>query len=101
VNFTINKNDDHHKILLNGPFTFADSKKFREIAELVKKGGIGALELDFSEVEFIDSAGLGMLLLLRDECQLHQTNVSLRAAKGQVERIFTLSKFDQLFVMRG
>jgi anti-anti-sigma factor len=55
------------------------------------------LSLDFADVTFIDSTGMGMLLLLRDECQLHNAVLSIQSPQGQVQKIFAISKFDRLF----
>ena len=83
-------------VQMAGQFTFTDSKRFKEILQLVKDK-VAALTLDFEQVSFIGSAGLGMLLLLRDECQNAGIPIAIRSAHGQVEKIFLLSKFDQLF----
>lgn len=99
MDFTTTQRDYERHIQLSGQFTFADSPKFKQIIELVQEKGIEAVEIDFHDVDFIDSAGLGMLLLFRDECQSRRISVSLHSARGQVEKIFMISKFDQLFSM--
>lgn len=88
-------------VSLSGQFTFADNQKFRNILEVVANGQTQAIELNFSEVNFIDSAGLGMLLLLRDECAKHNISLTIRGTKGQVDKIFVISKFDQLFTIHS
>lgn len=85
------------KILLSGQLTFSDAQKFKQVLELATQDGMRAVTLDFLNVTFIDSAGLGMLLLLRDQCQNKHIPVSIAGAQGQVEKIFMISKFDQLF----
>jgi len=85
------------RITLKGQFTFAENHQFKRILELTQQPGVQFLEIDFADVDFIDSAGLGMLLLLRDECQNRHIPISIHSAQGQVEKIFMISKFDQLF----
>lgn len=97
MDFTVTTQNKEKHFALSGQFTFADNVKFRQITEALKEGGINAVVMDFSSVTFIDSAGLGMLLLFRDECQHHKIPVSIHTATGQVEKIFAISKFDQLF----
>jgi len=52
------------------------------------------------KITFIDSAALGMLLLLRDRCQNTHTPISIIGAHGQAEKVMKIAKFDQLFTMR-
>ncbi len=87
------------RLVLSGQFTFSDNMKFKQILEMVDSADTRALTLDFAGVDFIDSAGLGMLLLLRDECQLRNVTLAIAGAQGQVKKIFMISKFDQLFAM--
>lgn len=99
MDFHVASLNDHASICLSGQFTFSDAQKFKSIVSVVKDNPVKAVNLDFSDVTFIDSAGMGMLLLLRDECQNHNIPVTISAAKGQVGRVFMISKFDQLFSM--
>lgn len=101
MEFATNNISNNLKIKMGGQFTFADNQKFKGILELLGQDGLRSLELDFSGVTFIDSAGLGMLLLLRDQCQNRHIPVSIHSAHGQVEKVFLISKFDQLFAMHS
>lgn len=84
-------------VKLKGQFTFSDTQKFKNILGLLNQGELKAISLDFSDITFIDSACMGMLLLLRDECQGRKVSLNLLSPQGQVDKIFTISKFDQLF----
>lgn len=84
-------------IKLTGQFTFSDTQKFKNILDLVSENKAKAISLDFADITFIDSACMGMLLLLRDECQSRKISLNIHSPQGQVEKIFTISKFDQLF----
>ena len=55
------------------------------------------VDLNFSEVDFIDSSALGMLLFLNDNFTKKGGKVTLSGAQGQVLRIFELSKFTEIF----
>ena len=99
MDFAIHNNNSNVRIVIRGQFTFTDNQKFKSILEIIDQEGLHSLDLDFSEVSFIDSAGLGMLLLLRDRCQNKHITISINSAHGQVEKVFLISKFDQLFSM--
>lgn len=99
MDLQMTRHDKSLSVRLAGQFTFSDNAQFRDIIKELDAPSLASVQLDFSGVEFIDSAGLGMLLLLRDECQSRNIKLSLVAAHGQVERIFLISKFDQLFTL--
>lgn len=61
--------------------------------------------IDLSETQHLDSAALGMLLLLRDQClggddDAGQRTVELLNANGHVENILVVSNFDKIFTLR-
>lgn len=97
MDYTISTNANIASIQLSGQFTFSDTQNFKQILELVGGNHTKSISLNFENVTFIDSAGMGMLLLLRDECQANKINISIHSTHGQVEKIFYISKFDQLF----
>ena len=97
MDFVIITNPDQIEIMMSGQFTFNFNQKFKQIIELLDGLTQKSVIIDLGKVAFIDSSGLGMLLLLRDECTKKNIGISLRNAQGQVEKILTISKFDNLF----
>lgn len=97
MDYTINSNENGSSVQMSGQFTFADTQNFKPIIELVIGDKVQTMSLDFSDVTFIDSAGMGMLLLLRDECQNRNIPISIHSPQGQVAKIFQISRFDALF----
>ncbi|NBX03589.1 MAG: anti-sigma factor antagonist [Alphaproteobacteria bacterium] len=100
MDYNIIDQNNAKTIRMSGQFTFPDNPKFKSILIMAKEGGFHNLTLDFMGVTFIDSAGLGMLLLLRDQCAEKQIRVSIAGAQGQVAKIFSISNFDRLFSMQ-
>ena len=82
---------------VTGRFTFGDHSSFRKLIEEVQGHDSSTLVMDVAGVNFIDSAGLGMLLLARDESEKTNTTVILRGAQGQVKRMLEVARFDTLF----
>jgi anti-anti-sigma factor len=99
VDYQITQQPSGTAIHISGSFTFNDNPKFKQIVELVEGAPPKLLKLEVSGMSFIDSAGLGMLLLLRDVCEKENIQVQISGAQGQVARIFDISRFDQLFAM--
>jgi len=89
--------DSDSMVLISGDLTFTDHVAFREIADRLAASNGKSITIDVSNLSFIDSAGLGMLLIAREEARKTNRNVVLRGAKGQVDRMFGLTKFETLF----
>jgi len=86
------------RVALRGRLTFTENESFRRmLAALAALPGGGVVEFDLSEVSFVDSAGLGLLLHARDSWHGRAGRVTLRGAAGQVARMLTLARFDALF----
>ncbi|CCE03326.1 STAS domain-containing protein [Bradyrhizobium sp. STM 3809] len=87
------------QISMSGEFTFTDHGPFKQmVAELFATTGRSVI-LDLSKLDFIDSAGLGMLLLARDEAKKNDRELILRRPSGQVKRMFGVTKFSTLFTI--
>ncbi|MGJ4891878.1 STAS domain-containing protein [Bradyrhizobium sp. HKCCYLR20261] len=87
------------QIAMSGEFTFTDHVPFKEmVTELFAVPGKSVV-IDLSKLDFIDSAGLGMLLLARDEAKKNHRELILRKPIGQVKRMFSVTKFNALFTV--
>ncbi len=96
----INLNYSGSQVILSlkGRFTFKDYEQWRKaVSEAVSRDGITSVVVDFSDVEFIDSAAIGMLLVLREEGQEKKVSISIENSQGQVHKILELSKMLELF----
>jgi anti-anti-sigma factor len=91
--------DEDASVFLSGELTFTDNVAFREVADRLFKASDRPLVMDLSKLEFIDSAGLGMLLIAREEAGKANRALSLRGPQGQVERMFSVTKFNTLFTI--
>ena len=53
--------------------------------------------IDLSEVAYIDSAALGMLLVLRERSGSDQSQIKLTGAKDQTLKVLEVADFGRLF----
>jgi anti-anti-sigma factor len=84
-------------VAMSGDFTFTDHAAFLKIMNRLFVAKAEPIVIDLSQLEFIDSAGLGMLLIARDEVGKSSHKLTLRAPKGQVKRMFSVTRFETLF----
>lgn len=89
--------DDTLDITLSGKFTFTDNADFRHVIDTIADPGVKHVDINMQDVDFIDSAGLGMLLLAHDEADKYKKTMIIRGVSGQVKRIFDMARFDQFF----
>ena len=82
-----------------GNFNFEDNHNFREVHSAVDGGNISQIDVDVSGVEMVDSAALGMLMMLRKKCEKHSVVLRLLQPRGQVKKMFELSKFYTIFTI--
>lgn len=92
-------NGEIYDVTLSGKFTFTDHLEFRRVLETLESGEAKRVLIDMASVDFVDSAALGMLLLLRDIAQRKQQEVLIRGATGHVQKIFEMAKFETMFTM--
>lgn len=84
---------------LSGRLTFAENGAFRRVVEDLELAGREHIVLDLSGVDFIDSAGMGLLLVARDMTAGQGGAVTLKNAAGQVARMLGLAKFGDFFTL--
>ncbi len=87
------------EVFFTGHFTFADNQKFKDVLAIAEASNVRAFILDFTDVTFIDSAVLGMVMILRNTAITHGQSVTIRGANGQPEKVMRMSQFDAKFTM--
>ena len=86
-------------IAMSGEFTFSDHVPFKQMVTEIFAAPGRSVVIDLSKLDFIDSAGLGMLLLARDEAKKNHRELILRRPSGQVKRMFAVTTFNTLFTV--
>jgi anti-anti-sigma factor len=100
MEYTYSQQAQHHQLDLIGTFTFSDNAKFRQIVSNLRDSDADSITLDLRNLQFIDSAALGMLLLLHDEANKKAIKVVLAGADGQIKKMLQLSNFEEIFTVQ-
>lgn len=82
-------------------FDFSFHKSFTEQYNQIlenKKGGI--ITLDFSKVLYLDSAALGMVVLLKKRAKANGCDVEIANAKGTALEVLEIANFDKMVTIR-
>lgn len=92
--FDVRKSGDHAKIILSGDVdlqTTADLK-----SEIQGITDAQRLEIDASQVTYIDSSGVAVLLLARQHCSQNNITLSLPSISEAVNRVLQIAKLDAM-----
>ena len=97
MDYTISTSADKRIANMNGRLTFQEHAQFRKLMEELFAERVGTYTFNLSGLEFVDSAGLGMLLLGKDRADKGQGKVVLQAPPAQVKRVLTVAQFENIF----
>lgn len=85
------------ELVLRERFTFSDSSEFRKQLNTMLDRQITSLTITLSDLEFMDSSGLGMLMVALKECQQRHISLSLSHPKGTVKQLLEMTRCNERF----
>jgi len=97
MKFNISDSNGRRVFSLLDQMTFADRAALDQVLPQLMAGGIRELAVDMERLDYMDSAGLGMLLTLRDQASRASITVTLVKPQGDVKDLLVLACFDTLF----
>lgn len=86
------------RIKVLGNFDFAVHKVFREAYSKIDPVRTKFI-IDLSEATYMDSAALGMLLVLRERAGGSKSDITILGYNNSIGQILAISRFEQLFKM--
>ncbi len=96
MDYTIEVNEREAVVQLQGRLTFNDHAKLRTAIHEMLQNKARRQVLDLGALDFVDSAGIGMLLIAREEMVNVDKELVLRSARGQVKRVLTVAQLDKI-----
>ncbi len=92
---------DNRLILrLQGRLDSNASNEFRQtIDAALKDDAVKEVEVDMGGVDYIDSTGLGLLLVLRAEARNRYKAVRLANCRGPIKVALDIANFNKIFTM--
>ena len=93
LTITTNEENDKLNIAAAGRFNHEIVEEFRDT---YAGQAFTECTIDFLQTEYMDSSGLGMLLVIKSDLG-EKCNIKLRNCREDVARILKIARFDQLF----
>ena len=79
-----------------GDLTYANRAVFKAAVEKAKQAGCRHLMVNLEQVRFVDSAGLGLLVLVSQNFKLVQAQVSMLKPQSYVREIMSLANIPKM-----
>jgi anti-anti-sigma factor len=97
MEYDIHQDSDSINVKITGRLTFKEHGKCRDLIRDLGNMNGSSETIDLTNLEFIDSAGLGLLLRLKEAAEQSSRNLSLRIPnEGQVYKMLTVAEFDKM-----
>ena len=87
------------EVRLTGRLEFTDHDQLRDVVELLDGRRARGFIIDLTALEFIDSAGLGMLLILQEEAEQRNIKLTVRGPQGDVKRSIDLARIGEIITI--
>lgn len=93
--------DRSARIAISGRFDFPMHRDFRNgYTPLLDNTAIREIEVEMSKVGYMDSAALGMLMLLNERAKEANKPVALLNPSGVVSQILEVANFSKIFAIK-
>ncbi len=101
MKYRITNRDTSTVVALDGRFTYSDHDLFRTALDEIQSQAKASCVFDLSELDFIDSTGMGLLVLAADLARSRGFALSVTGAKGTVRRAFEIAELGRIIPMDG
>lgn len=99
MRYTVTRSGEGSVLALRNDLSFADRAEFLSLLSQLVEERPGSVIVDMAELRFIDSAGMGLLLTLKDAMEKTGGSVVLRHPRGGVRQALQLASFGSLFTI--
>lgn len=96
------KNTDEFLVLYpKGELDVYNTKKFKEKSLKIYEKDKKDILFDFSELEYLDSTGLGSLIYLLKEIEKDGNKIVIENINNSIMKLFKITKLEDMFEIRG
>ena len=101
MNYEISRSDAGMEVAIRGRMCFSDHARFREVVGSFAGAPGQEVVFNLKELEFIDSSGLGMLIIARDEAKKKGMSLVIENTRSEVRRLMDMAHFERHFTFRA
>ena len=101
VRIEMHRSGEGVRIAVTGPFNFSARRSFAYARDAsLQQAGTDAIRVDLRRATHIDSAALGMLLILHDRARDRGRPVAIDTEPGIVREILEVARFGERFTLQ-
>ena len=100
MNILVDEKSNPVKITISGAFDAIGNRDAREAFNALLEKGHDNFLIDFTDVDFIDSSGLGTLVGFFKKIRIGNGSLELVGLREEIMKIFQLTKLDTVFTIR-
>lgn len=90
------------RVDMSGRFDFEVHRDFKNAyTALLNKADLHEIELEMSKIDYLDSAALGMLMLLHERAREAQKPVVLLNPSSAAAQVMEVANFSKIFAIRN
>lgn len=86
-------------VSLTGRCTFSSLSQYEELLDLIQRRSGCVYEMEVSGLEYIDSSGVGMWLMLQEACEKRRSRLIIRAPGPHVMQVLRLTHLDHVLTV--
>lgn len=101
MKYEIRKRPGVTEFRLKGRMEFADHSVFKTLVEAFDAAERSDIIFNLDELDTVDSSGLGMLIIAREEAGRRGLRFALEKPRREVKRVMDLARFERLFEIRA
>lgn len=102
MSLEIHIREDIGSIVMKGRFDFQIHREFKDAyTRLFENAGVKLIEIEMSQLDYLDSSALGMLMLLNERAKAVNKSIALVNPSDVVNQVLEVANFNRLFTIRG
>ncbi|MGD9639132.1 MAG: STAS domain-containing protein [Alphaproteobacteria bacterium] len=99
MEYKVNRTGYSGEVVISGQITYRDHDDFFEATSFINDNKTKECIVNLASVDFVDSAGLGMFLILNDTAQKNNMNLIIKGAKNKVKNIIEATKLNEVLIV--
>lgn len=93
------KSENHIIVVLKGEADISSSQTLKDTLYTIIEENNANIKLDCTDLVYIDSTGLGILVGALKKIKQHEHNIILFGLKDNIKKLFYITGLDKIFVI--
>lgn len=95
----LKKNNSVYVIELDGELDLYNAYKIKTLYTKMAEKGINSIILDLTNLDYLDSSGLGSIIYIFSDLKKHNGKMSLCHLSGSPKNLIQMTRLDKLFLI--